>query len=635
MAGRSIVHRALMPAVFRIFLVSLAAGLVSYLVNVDGLYREAEDQLKLSTEQMIRREALPFQEVADIQRNFLTAFETRLAEPGAAPALAADFDRIFTRRDDGSYVQRDGIFEGRPLPDGRRFPLMSATYAPDTPPTEDIKARFALSFLLSSSFGTSLKGRIYNIYGVVPEKGFPIFQAADISKVFQYGGSEPFDLATYEFYSRGFAATTRETVFTRMYLDPTVAAWMTTICTPGAPGTDGRWRILACIDLPLSELMERMTVPALAGATNTIFIADQDGTLIYDADHTQAIVDTAGQASIRSLGLTREEAVLAAARSGAAVSIVTSPGMITAVGALPGTPWAIAAHYPTALMRPAILKNLGIVALLGLATLLVEVLVLRSILMDRVARPLGQLMAAIGSVGLGRVDRSLLPVDGNDEIGSLARAFAGMAERVDASRRSLEDKVRERTEALEVSNRKLVQLSTTDALTGIANRRHFETRLRETWRQAESEGTSIGLAMIDVDWFKRLNDLRGHQAGDECLRTVASRLAAAAPEGSTLARYGGEEFALLLPGTDGAGAAAVAEDLRAAVATPAIAHEASPLGRVSVSIGVAVCGAGGDLDPASLIRASDDALYTAKREGRDRVRSADPDGIGHVPPIAV
>ncbi len=224
---------------------AVAAGCVSYLVNVDALWSASEDQLKLSTEQMIRRESLPFEEVTDVLGNFNAAFETRLSEPGALPVLAADFDRLFERRSDGSYAQRPGIFEGEPLADGRRFPSMSATYAPDVPPTEEVKARFALSFLLSSSFGTSLKGRVYNIYGVVPEKGFPIFHEADISKVFHYAGPDALDLTSYEFFRRGFAAKAQEPIFTRMYRDETVAAWMTTICTPGAKGTDGGWRILA------------------------------------------------------------------------------------------------------------------------------------------------------------------------------------------------------------------------------------------------------------------------------------------------------------------------------------------------------------------------------------------------------
>ncbi len=126
--------------------------------------------------------------------------------------------------------------------------------------------------------------------------------------------------------------------------------------------------------------------------------------------------------------------------------------------------------------------------------------------MQRVARPLARLMDAIGSVGHGRVDRAGLPTDSSDEIGALARAFAGMADRVEDARRDLEERIRQRTEALEISNRKLVHLSTTDALTGIANRRHFETGLREAWREASAAGAGVALAMLDVDWFKRFND---------------------------------------------------------------------------------------------------------------------------------
>ncbi|XVN20211.1 hypothetical protein QZH46_10060 [Pseudomonas corrugata] len=216
---RSLTARALRLAVLRIGLVSLCAGAISYYVNLSSLEKAITTQLLLSTEQTLQRESLPFNEIKDLQRNFLSEFKSILANPESRAALVQDFDRIFYRHEDGSYTQRPMLFEGDPLPDGRRFAGMSATYAPDIPPNDDIKARFALSYILSYKYGSSAKGRLFNFYGVVPEKGFPIYQQADIAKVFTYSGADALKLETYEFYARGFASPGSETLFTRMYWD--------------------------------------------------------------------------------------------------------------------------------------------------------------------------------------------------------------------------------------------------------------------------------------------------------------------------------------------------------------------------------------------------------------------------------
>lgn len=212
--------RALRLALLRIGLVSLVAGAVSYGVNQSGIEAAVTRQLLLPTEQTLQRESLPFEEIKDLQRNFLAEFREIDTRTGTHAALVKDFDLIFHRHPDGSYTQRPGLFEGNPLPDGRRYAGMSATDAPDHPPDNDTKARFALSYELSYKFGSSTKGRLFNFYGVVPEKGFPIYQAVDIAREFTYTGPDALDLDRFEFYSRGFASPSRETFFTQMYWAP-------------------------------------------------------------------------------------------------------------------------------------------------------------------------------------------------------------------------------------------------------------------------------------------------------------------------------------------------------------------------------------------------------------------------------
>lgn len=166
----------------------------------------------------------------------------------------------------------------------------------------------------------------------------------------------------------------------------------------------------------------------------------------------------------------------------------------------------------------------------------------------------------------------------------------------------------------------LVQI---DGLTYIPNRRRFDQVFAQEWARMGRDQQPLALAMIDVDHFKAYNDHYGHGAGDDCLRQVAAALQRSLQRPADLAaRYGGEEFVLLLPNTDGPGACTIAERARCAVAAADLPHAHSPTaGHVTVSIGIAAMDVP-DGDPQRLLAAADQALYQAKREGRDRCCTA-------------
>jgi len=187
---------------------------------------------------------------------------------------------------------------------------------------------------------------------------------------------------------------------------------------------------------------------------------------------------------------------------------------------------------------------------------------------------------------------------------------------------------------------RLRTLSMIDGLTGIANRRTFDIAIADEWRRSCRSAHPLALLMIDVDFFKRYNDTYGHPAGDDCLRAVASTIAANVKRpGELAARYGGEEFAVLLPHCTPEQALGLAEIIRMSVLALQIAHvSADSTGNVSVSIGVGYAtlfnqhedGLEEPWDALSesarmprasskLIKAADDALYQAKRKGRNRV----------------
>ncbi len=167
----------------------------------------------------------------------------------------------------------------------------------------------------------------------------------------------------------------------------------------------------------------------------------------------------------------------------------------------------------------------------------------------------------------------------------------------------------------------LEELSLVDGLTGIFNRRYFDEHFEEEKERALRRGEPLSVIMMDIDNFKAYNDNYGHGAGDECLQQVARALRSnLSRSGDFVARYGGEEFVALLPGTGETGAMTVAERLRQGVEFLKIPHAYSPIAKVvTISLGVASSEAGAsEEDRSHLLKRADQALYTSKREGRNR-----------------
>jgi diguanylate cyclase (GGDEF)-like protein len=165
--------------------------------------------------------------------------------------------------------------------------------------------------------------------------------------------------------------------------------------------------------------------------------------------------------------------------------------------------------------------------------------------------------------------------------------------------------------------RALLEQATRDALTRLWNRRSIDSILDKELARSLRAAESVGVLVVDIDHFKKLNDTYGHAAGDAALRDVATQLESVLRPSDSVGRYGGEEFLVVLPNCDLTGALATAERLRETVANCRLRLAESDVS-VTVSIGVAVTG-GGCVEAAELIRRADEALYRAKRNGRDRV----------------
>ncbi|MGZ3180821.1 MAG: GGDEF domain-containing response regulator [Telluria sp.] len=182
--------------------------------------------------------------------------------------------------------------------------------------------------------------------------------------------------------------------------------------------------------------------------------------------------------------------------------------------------------------------------------------------------------------------------------------------------------LRESQKNLADANIELQKLAALDGLTGIANRRRFDDALRTEWQRLQREQQPLALVMCDLDYFKLYNDGLGHLAGDLCLKKAAAVLTEQLKRPADLAaRYGGEEFALILPGTDAAGAEKVAEACRAHLEALALEHPAA-CGKVTMSVGVASAVPGPDTSADDLVARADRALYAAKSAGRNRISVA-------------
>jgi diguanylate cyclase (GGDEF)-like protein len=196
----------------------------------------------------------------------------------------------------------------------------------------------------------------------------------------------------------------------------------------------------------------------------------------------------------------------------------------------------------------------------------------------------------------------------------------------------LDDRVKERTEELEItqirlskSNDELQQLAITDGLTGLYNRRHFDDCLVKEWSRCQRNKTNLAVILFDVDYFKSYNDSYGHQQGDDCLKTISNLLLDmhfANRPGDCIARYGGEEFVIFLPDVDENNAYKIADNIRQTIYDLGIPHQDRPdstVDWVTVSIGVAIGTASSDIVPEQLVNRADKALYAAKNSGRNQV----------------
>lgn len=280
-----------------------------------------------------------------------------------------------------------------------------------------------------------------------------------------------------------------------------------------------------------------------------------------------------------------------------------------------GTPlgWRVVVRQPRTVVLSGVTKLQRIVLTVSVAAALVFLLLAWGVA-SGISRPLEKLTEQARRLEEGDENISFDMREGSTELRRLASALHRMAGKLLDSKHTLEARVAERTEELQMLNRQLESLARTDALTQVANRLAANERLGMEFSRFRRSAQAYTVLMLDIDFFKRVNDGHGHPVGDAVLQHVAAVIGRLLRQTDFMARVGGEEFMVLLPMTPLAQALGVAEQIRTVVNESPI----DPVGKVSVSIGAATV-ASHDADADEAVRRADGCLYRAKEQGRNRV----------------
>ncbi|OOV88712.1 GGDEF domain-containing protein [Oceanospirillum linum] len=258
----------------------------------------------------------------------------------------------------------------------------------------------------------------------------------------------------------------------------------------------------------------------------------------------------------------------------------------------------------------------GVFSIVFLSSILAMVIFIRRQLVERLNH-----LSDVMSAHVAGSPRKI-PTNGDDEISVIGQAFEVFVDARNTAEQRLnqaQEETEQANQQLRKLNRQLLVLSETDPLTEVANRRYFDQKLQDYWQMCMNLEQPLALIMCDIDHFKTYNDRFGHQAGDLCLKKVASALDKTVHRLSDtlLGRYGGEEFILLQANTSQEQIYELAETMRQAVAKMQLKHPDSEQGIITLSLGIAVLLPDGKNSVDQLIRIADDMLYKAKDQGRN------------------
>ena len=381
--------------------------------------------------------------------------------------------------------------------------------------------------------------------------------------------------------------------------------------TVGVLGIHGSWQWTR-------EVLESLTPASSDESALELFIFDRQGTLIFAPGGRTEVMRAAGQRLPEGIQINNNRdgggnTQTAVARWQDGKRYLTAATQLQPRNAASDLGWRIVARQPVELAFAEADDTVQLALAIGLTAALLAS-ALAWLAARRLSVDLYALADAASAVEAGRPGSDIPAMQSSREVQQLSQSLGSMTHRLLAAREAMEEKVRLRTLELEAANRALDLQARTDALTGLLNRRGFETQMAFAVALARRSSRPLSLITVDVDHFKRVNDTYGHEAGDEVLRRLARTLESRLRGSDVVARLGGEEFVALLPDTDLNGAQSIAQAL-----VTAMAEQQDPVvGTITVSAGVATM-RGAEDTGAAMLRRGDAALYDAKGQGRNRV----------------
>jgi len=641
----SLTRETILKMGLRISVIIMAVALLSYWHISVTLEEQTYDNLQNYITERGQKESAIFTLAEENHRVFRDAFLEAWPKALAQPSHSR-FDALFFEPGDMTLRMRPELFEGVRRPDGTVSRHISAFVGKEPAASRVLlkgvlQSKLLLSYDLIDRYAEGWSHLFSNLYVTMPENVIMI-RWPHIA-----WGTETAATLDINKYEWGYISDpehnpSREPAWTGLYYHAPINQWMVSLKTPVE--LDGLPLLDIGHDILLNDVFERVVKDRLKGTYNFIF--REDGSLIAHPEFfsNQKLVDeaVAGRAfQISDLGDKNIEnaAQLITASSGTFGGVVLDHELgnaLLAVTRIKGPDWYFVTVYPKELISTTALEAAYFIFLLGLFSIVLEVLMLFLVLNKQVVKPLEYFVKVAkkitdGDFDLSEGDQKRYFSERSNEVGVLTRSLCEMADTIHTNDERLEKQVEQRTQDLNTTNAALMSEIATrreleeklreqiniDSLTGVYGRSYFLRLGDLEFKRSRREGTSLFAVMIDIDLFKNINDTYGHPAGDAVLKQFALICQECLREIDVFGRLGGEEFALVLTGVGEREAFDICDRIRASLEKTEIVTEEGII-RLTASFGCASIESDDEKIDAILNRA-DKALYDAKGGGRNQV----------------
>ncbi|MBL4630531.1 MAG: diguanylate cyclase [Paraglaciecola sp.] len=628
--SRSLTREVLMQMALRISIVVIIISGLSYQHILSTLYTQEFDSLDKYIVERGQKESAIFQLAEDNHQVFKTHFINAYRQKQAVSN--EQFWSIFEPWEDGTTHLKKKAFSGYYRSEGLLSQGTTAYIGPQAPIEEqEFRNRLFLAYQLVDRYSDAWTNRFANVYISMLENvnivHWPNLPWADNAQA-------TLDVTTEEwvYITTQENNPTRKSVWTGLYFDPTADEWMVSCETP--VDIDGKHLLNVGHDILLNKLFDRVFNDHLTGAYN--FIVRKDGRLIAHPDKEEELRNNLGMLDIKEhndvvlLNMYQQiKSEVIDEKLQSKVLDNSQGNAFLAVSRIAGPDWFFVTVYPKELLTSAAKEVAKFIFILGVVSLVVELFVLYLLIHKKIISPLDLFRVAISRIDMREYSsvaqgNTPLPENHDNEIGKLARTLRHMAQSIEQyslemrlQNENLEAEVQSRTQELEQAKSMAENQARVDELTQIPNRRYFNEIAEIHLYDAERNQTPICWCIIDIDFFKQVNDRYGHASGDIALKAVAKLLNDSLRKSDLLARIGGEEFVISFPNTTIEECWVLVERIRQEISEIVIESEGIEFS-LTISAGVSG-GIVGHYDYNKLYAAADKALYKSKNGGRNRV----------------